>query len=391
MAQTKRSRRQKTAKPYTDFPLTHHSDSGQWCKKIRGRIHYFGVDANHALQKYLDERDALQAGRLPRQSANALTVRELVNRYLTYKESLVETGELSERTFHDYHSTCSRVIAQFGAERAVDDIRPEDFTSFRSVLAKGRGPHALSREVRQTRMLFRYAEEDGLTERHIRFGKAFREPSLRTRRQHRQRRQHQHSSRMFEAGELQTILNAVNPPMKAIILLGVNCVFGQTDCARLPKSCVDLKSGWIDFPRPKTGVERRCPLWPETVSALSEFDRLRPEPAEMEFRSLFSLTRYGTPFVHHSTKADGKIVLVDRIGQVFSKTLRKLGLKREGVNFYALRHTFETIAGESRDQVAVDAIMGHADHSMGGLYREQISDERLQAVADDVRRWLCKR
>ena len=68
--------------------------------------------------------------------------------------------------------------------------------------------------------------------------------------------------------------------------------------------------------------------------------------------------------------------------------LDKLDMHRPGLNFYALRHTFETIAGESRDQVAVNHIMGHADQSMAGVYRERISDERLVAVTDCVRDWL---
>lgn len=59
-----------------------------------------------------------------------------------------------------------------------------------------------------------------------------------------------------------------------------------------------------------------------------------------------------------------------------------------GRGFYALRHTFETIGGESRDQVAVNAIMGHVDSSMAGVYRERISDERLQSVVETVRQWL---
>ena len=57
-------------------------------------------------------------------------------------------------------------------------------------------------------------------------------------------------------------------------------------------------------------------------------------------------------------------------------------------NFYCVRHGFETIDGESRDQVAVDAIMGHDDGSMSGKYRERISDDRLLAVANYVRSWL---
>ena len=57
-------------------------------------------------------------------------------------------------------------------------------------------------------------------------------------------------------------------------------------------------------------------------------------------------------------------------------------------NFYALRHTFETIGGEARDQVAVDAIMGHARDDMASVYRERISDERLRSVSDHVRKLL---
>jgi integrase len=81
----------------------------------------------------------------------------------------------------------------------------------------------------------------------------------------------------------------------------------------------------------------------------------------------------------------------DAIGQEFAKLLRKLKLKRPGVSFYALRHTFETIGGDSRDQVAVDGIMGHVDSSMAGHYRERLDDQRLRDVTEHVRRWLTCR
>ncbi len=70
------------------------------------------------------------------------------------------------------------------------------------------------------------------------------------------------------------------------------------------------------------------------------------------------------------------------------KLLDQLKLHRPGLGFYALRHTFETIAGGSRDQVAVNHIMGHADQSMAGVYREHIEDDRLVAVTDHVWDWL---
>ena len=64
---------------------------------------------------------------------------------------------------------------------------------------------------------------------------------------------------------------------------------------------------------------------------------------------------------------------------------------RRGHTFYALRHTFETIAGESRDQVAVDAIMGHSREDMASVYRERIGDDRLRAVAEHVRQWVLEK
>ncbi len=48
----------------------------------------------------------------------------------------------------------------------------------------------------------------------------------------------------------------------------------------------------------------------------------------------------------------------DLIGIQFTKLLKALDIRRAGVSFYSLRHTFETVAGASKDQVAVDVVMG---------------------------------
>jgi integrase len=160
----------------------------------------------------------------------------------------------------------------------------------------------------------------------------------------------------------------------------VNAAFGNADVGTLPLSALDLKNGWVDYPRPKTGVPRRVPLWPETVAAIREALKRRPTP-KLEADA-------GLVFV---TKKLGRFAKLDNDNPVTketSKLLKQLKLHRPGLNFYALRHVFETIGGESRDQAAVDAVMGHARDDMASVYRERISDERLKAVTETVRRWL---
>jgi hypothetical protein len=44
------------------FPLTLHS-TGQYCKKIRGKLYYFGTDKRKALERYLKEATDLHSGR----------------------------------------------------------------------------------------------------------------------------------------------------------------------------------------------------------------------------------------------------------------------------------------------------------------------------------------
>jgi integrase len=60
----------------------------------------------------------------------------------------------------------------------------------------------------------------------------------------------------------------------------------------------------------------------------------------------------------------------------------------ETIGFYWLRHTFLSIAEETKDFEAARAIMGHIDATITGQYRSRVSDERLEAVSEYVRRWL---
>src|SRR5205807_10489303 len=88
----------KPAKPYPEFPRTAHP-AGYWCKRIRGKLHYFGkwADPDGALDKYLEQKDALNAGRVPRPDNEALTIKGTCKAFLIAKQALVDAGELSPR------------------------------------------------------------------------------------------------------------------------------------------------------------------------------------------------------------------------------------------------------------------------------------------------------
>jgi integrase len=379
------STRQLTSKkPGKDFPLFPHA-RGYWAKKVRQKLHYFGKVADDpqgkaALQLWLDRRDDLLAGRTPRGTpGEGLTVAGLCNHFLTAKEQQRDVGDIRNRTFAEYHSACKFVVQSFGKNRLVDDLAADDFLALRAKFANRYGVHKLAKEVQLTRTLFKYAVDAGLIEKPMRFGPTFKRPEKRIMRAHRQK----NGVRMFEAGQIRSLLDAVDQPLKAMILLGINCGFGNHDCGTLPKSALNLKAGWVNYARPKTAIERRCPLWPETIQAVREAIEQRPKAKQRAHDSLVFITKYGHPWA--------KDIADSPVSKEFRKVLDELDLHHPGLGFYALRHTFETIAGESRDQVAVNHIMGHAGNTMAGVYRERISDERLINVVHVVRRWLFPR
>jgi integrase len=369
----KSTKKQRPSKPYPDYPLFPHA-TGRWAKKIRGKLHYFGPwdDPDGALNKFLDQRDALYAGRKPQAKQDGVTVSRACDHFLHTKKAHVETGELKGSTWRDYQITAKRVTKVLGRNRLVEDLRPEDFDKLRRDFAKTCGLVAIRNQITHARMIFNHAYKAGLIEHPLRFGANFSRPSAQAIRKHRK-------PRMFEAAEIRTMLDNAGAVLKAMILLGVNAGFGCTDVGRLPKSAVDLKAGWVTFPRPKTGTERHVPLWPETIEAIEDAIDHRPQPQSDDLKDLVFLTRRGGTFAKDSTRY---------LTEQFRKFVEPLGLYQKGRGFYTLRHVFETIGGESRDQVAVDAIMGHERGDMASNYRERISDDRLEHVVNVVRDWL---
>ncbi len=384
-----RGSRPKPAKPRPDFPLFPHA-AGVWAKKIRGKLHYFGPweDPEGAERKYDEQKEALHAGRKPREAAEGLTIKELVNQFLTAKLAARDAGELTPRSWLDYKAACDLLVSHFGKGRLVADLDPEDFAGLRKKMAKAWGPVTLGNVIQRMRVVFKFAWDNGLIDRPVRYGQGFKRPSKKTLRVHRAKQ----GAKLFTAEEVRALVQGAlvvgddgpelvraGPAMRAMILLGINCGFGNADCGNLPLSAVRLDTGWIDYPRPKTGIPRRCPLWPETVQAIREALAVRPGPKNAEDAGLVFVTRYGLPWA--------KGIADSPVTKETAKLLKALGIGGRR-NFYALRHTFRTVADEVKDQPAADFIMGHEIPNMSAVYRETISDERLRAVADHVRAWL---
>jgi integrase len=370
----------KPHKPRPDYPLYPHA-SGKWAKKIRGKTYYFGSwdDPDGALERYLALKDGLLAGRTP-SSGDGLTARDLVNRFLTTKRRLVDSGELEKRTWFDYLKTAERVLSFFGHNRLVESLQPEDFQRLREDLSGSRSPTTLSNEIGRVRVLFKYAYDHCLIGRPVRYGQGFKKPSRKTLRRERAKR----PPRMFQAHELRQAIDAAGVQLRAMILLGINCGLGNNDCMLLLISALDLDREWLTYPRPKTGVTRECPLWPETVQALQEALAARPQVKSPEHQDRVFITRYGNPW-QPKTDTDNPV------SKEMAKLLQQTGLKRPGLSFYALRHTFQTIGQQTLDKDAVRYIMGHVEDAsdMSAVYNEQRPiDERLRKVTDHVRDWL---
>ncbi len=104
---------------------------------------------------------------------------------------------------------------------------------------------------------------------------------------------YEQAPKMFTADELRGLIDAAGVPMRAMILLGLNAALGNQDVGTLPMKALDLKAGWLDYPRPKTGVPRRCPFWKETVEAIQEAIGKRPAPKNPEHTDWVFVTKYG--------------------------------------------------------------------------------------------------
>jgi hypothetical protein len=161
------------------------------------------------------------------------------------------------------------LIGEFGKDQLVRDLRTDDFRRFRTKLAERFNMGSLKNHVNRVCIVFNFAHENNLIDKPVTYGQEFDRPSAKALRKERQ----EADAKLFTREELRQLLGCspyapvADASTLAMVLLGLNCGFGNTDVASLPQSALDTKNGWVTFHRPKTAIERRCPLWPETQAS----------------------------------------------------------------------------------------------------------------------------
>jgi integrase len=207
-----------------------------------------------------------------------MRLRELCDRWLAAKRDDVKIGRLREATWKDYQRHC-RLLAgrQDEAGRwkegllgdvVVDCLAEDDFVTLYRRFAGG-SLHTLSDKLRMTRMILDWGAKRGYIQ-NPKYYQAFDPPS-------KQEMRNGKREKLCTAEQIRAMLGRVklSDPLRAMIFLGINCGLGNTDCAHLRYDHLDLNKGILHYPRRKTGINRWCPLWPETAKALKDWLGIR--------------------------------------------------------------------------------------------------------------------
>jgi len=64
---------------------------------------------------------------------------------------------LSARTWAEYHDACERIVDTFGTERAVADLRADDFGQLCAAAAKKLGPVAFAKFITLVKTVLAFA------------------------------------------------------------------------------------------------------------------------------------------------------------------------------------------------------------------------------------------
>lgn len=369
------NRRPKRKKRSDKFPLTLHP-TGQYCKKIRGKLYYFGSDKQRAFQRYVEQAANLHTGKplTSKSSDDSTCLKDVCNLYLEHQHARVEAGEIKLRQVYDQTTLLRDFVCHIGTSARLSEISTIDLQNYRRhLIRQGKSAARINNYIGSFKAMFNWAMENELISTVPNLSAIKKLPRSKT------------PKPTFAPDEIMKLLDHASVRMKAMIWLGLNCGLGCTDCAELLWENVDLDGGRISYPRTKTGVDRNLPLWKETVNSLKALPRTN--------KRVFN-TKQGHKVVRLVERRDAegvaKVVKCDNVSREFAELTKRTGVRKEkGVGFYTLRRTAATLAARSGDPFAVQRLLGHADLKMATTYVQDVS-EQTDRVINNSRKFIVQ-
>jgi len=358
------------------FPLTLHP-TGQYCKKIKGKIRYFGTDKKKALEKYLAQATYLHGAQsLVQKTINdKMTLKQLCDLYLHYQNSRILVGDITAKHYNDLQYSLGGFMDFLGQGCRIESISTLDLQNYKRKLQSSYA--SVDRQnlhIGLMKAMFHWARKNDVLESI---------PNIDAVSKDRVVHKEMYTFNQQQIGKL---LSTADVKMKAMIWLGLNCGFGCTDCSRLQWKDIDFKNNRVKLARKKTGVGRNLPLWPETIKSLKEV----PKSGSFVF-----ITSQGHPWIRTTAttndNGEPKYICDNRISTKFSRLMKKVGIKApKGTGFYSLRRTAATIAARSGDPFAVQRLLGHVDLTMATRYVQDVSEQTDRVIENSRKHFIGK-
>lgn len=146
------------------FPLTLHP-TGQYCKKIKGKIYYFGSNKKMALQKYLDEATHLHGCQedIQKSTDDNMTLKQLCDIYLKYQFSKVQADNLTAGHHNEQISSLNKLITFLGQSRKIKNIATLDLQNYKRTLQKSHiSVYRLNLHISIMKAMFHWARKNDI-------------------------------------------------------------------------------------------------------------------------------------------------------------------------------------------------------------------------------------
>jgi integrase len=363
-----------------------------WYKSIEGKTRYVCKPCPLSeVIEILDVRLAairakLRGGSAPvqRVTPGLLTLEALAEMYLAWLRQRVETGvprKFGRRTYVEVARVLSQFVGSVGNTRAADSIGPSDFSAYAKQHLAGKALSTQRRNIIYIEAFANWASpgsrKAGLLTKPWQFG-----PDLRRPTDTEIAVAAADKDKAYSPAQLRKAFLAVRktPALRAAGWLGLCGAFGPKDIGTMPEALVNLDTGYIRFPRGKTGFSRLAWLPPAARIALRRYMAQRPGVIDPSAKGLLFRTKTGMPYYRDPGPEDPTGYKYDTIGYQWGR--------KTGLPFSGLRATFATWADDAPDQRAVDLVLGHSGHHASSIrsrhYAKAFNPERVRELVQRV-------